>query len=380
MSWEDSFLEGSKGTYKGENIMKKSFKYAIATLACASALLAGCTSNKSNADGGKSQSGGDFKVEVIAKGFQHDFWKAVNKGAEKAAQELGAKVTFVGPQNETAIAEQLEQLNNAINKNPKAIALAALDTEAELDAIKQAQSKNIPIIGFDSGVPGAPEGAIKATASTDNHAAGGNAAEHLFPLLEKKIGDKKVRIGVVSQEVNSLSITQRTSGFIDKMVELLNKKGIKTAVTGHDKFKNDVNEADAKVVIEVRVPAQVDDAAGKTEASTVLEKEDTVAIYGSNEFAAKAIINANGGFKESKLGADKILAVGFDSGALQQDAIRKGIFVGSVTQDPVQIGYQAVKLAVAAAKGETVKDVDTGSKWYDAKNIDSEEIKALLYE
>ena len=79
------------------------------------------------------------------------------------------KINFVGPQNETAIAEQLEQLNNAINKNPKAIALAALDTEAELDAIKQAQSKNIPIIGFDSGVPGAPEGAIKATASTDNH-------------------------------------------------------------------------------------------------------------------------------------------------------------------------------------------------------------------
>ena len=47
---------------------------------------------------------------------------------------------------------------------------------------------------------------------------------------------------------------------------------------------------------------------------------------------------------------------------MQQDAIRKGIFVGSVTQDPVQIGYQAVKLAIAAAKGETVKDVDTGSK------------------
>ncbi len=359
--------------------MKKSLKFAIATFACVSAILAGCSS-KSGGGSASSSKGGDFKVEVIAKGFQHDFWKAVNKGASKAADELGAKITFVGPQNETAIAEQLEQLNNAINKNPKAIALAALDTEAELDAIKQAQSKNIPIIGFDSGVPGAPEGAIKATASTDNHAAGGNAAENLFKLLESKVGDKKARIGVVSQEVNSLSITQRTSGFIDKMVELLEKKGIKTAVVGHDKFKNNVSEADAKVVIEVRVPAQVDDAAGKTEASTVLEKEDTIAIYGSNEFAAKAIINANGGFKESKLGKDKILAVGFDSGALQQDAIRKGIFAGSVTQDPVQIGYQAVKLAIASAKGETVKDVDTGSKWYDASNIDKEDIKALLYE
>ena len=241
--------------------MKKSLKFAIATFACASAILAGCSSKSSDGGSGGSK-GGDFKVEVIAKGFQHDFWKAVNKGASKAADELGAKITFVGPQNETAIAEQLEQLNNAINKNPKAIALAALDTEAELDAIKQAQSKNIPIIGFDSGVPGAPEGAIKATASTDNHAAGGNAAENLFKLLESKVGDKKARIGVVSQEVNSLSITQRTSGFIDKMVELLEKKGIKTAVVGHDKFKNNVAEADAKVVIEVRVPAQVDDAAG----------------------------------------------------------------------------------------------------------------------
>ena len=361
--------------------MRKSFKFAIIAAAAASALaLTACSSSKS-ADGDKGGSAsGDFKVEVIAKGFQHDFWKAVNKGAEKAADELGAKITFVGPQNETAIAEQLEQLNNAINKNPKAIALAALDTEAELDAIKQAQSKNIPIIGFDSGVPGAPEGAIKATASTDNHAAGGNAAEHMFPLIEKKIGDTPVRIGVVSQEANSLSLTQRTSGFIDKMVELLEKKGVKVAVVGHDKFKNNVAESDAKVIIEVRVPAQVDDAAGKTEASTVLEKADTIAIYGSNEFAAKAIINANGSFKESKLGADKIIAVGFDSGALQQDAIRNGVFAGSVTQDPIQIGYQAVKLAVESAQGKEVKDVDTGSKWYDAKNIDSDEIKALLYQ
>ena len=210
--------------------MKKSFKFATAALVAVAALgLAACSSSKKDSKSTEGKSG-DYKVEVIAKGFQHDFWKAVNKGAEKAASELGAKITFVGPQNETAIAEQLEQLNNAINKNPNAIALAALDTEAELDAIKQAQSKNIPLIGFDSGVPGAPDGAIKATASTDNHAAGANAAEHLFPLLEKKLGDKPVRIGVVSQEANSLSITQRTSGFIDKMVELLEKKGIKTAV------------------------------------------------------------------------------------------------------------------------------------------------------
>lgn len=353
--------------------MKKSFKIKLAAVAALLTFGAVAPTSVVLAE--------EYKVEVIAKGFQHDFWKAVNKGAEQAASEFGAKITFVGPQNETAIAEQLEQLNNAINKKPSAIALAALDTEAEMDAINQAKDKEIPIIGFDSGVPGAPEGAIKATASTDNRAAGANAAEHLLPLIEGKLSkDKVARVGVVSQEANSQSITDRTGGFIDKLVELVEAKGLKVAVVGHDKFKNDVKEEEAQVVIEVRIPAQVDDAAGKTEASTVLEKEDTIAVYGSNEFAAKAIINANDGFSESKLGKDKIIAVGFDSGALQQDAIRNGIFAGSITQDPVQIGYQAVKLAVEAAKGEEVKDVDTGSKWYDATNIDQEDIQALLYQ
>ena len=115
--------------------MKKSFKLAIA--AFASLLTLGGVSST-----GFVAHAEETRVEVIAKGFQHDFWKAVNKGAEKAAGELGAKINFVGPQNETAIAEQLEQLNNAINKNPKAIALAALDTEAELDGAQQKHSNH----------------------------------------------------------------------------------------------------------------------------------------------------------------------------------------------------------------------------------------------
>ncbi len=60
----------------------------------------------------------DVTIEIVAKGFQHDFWKAVKLGTEQAAADLGlAGTNFVGPQNESAVAEQVEQLNNAINKN-----------------------------------------------------------------------------------------------------------------------------------------------------------------------------------------------------------------------------------------------------------------------
>lgn len=360
----------------------KKLSIGLLTGLTALTLLAGCGNEKSaNAEKGGSD---NLTVEVVAKGFQHDFWKAVQAGAKKAAEENGVKMTFVGPKDETAIAEQLEMLNNAINKNPSAIALAALDTNAELDAIDQAKNKNIPIIGFDSGVPDAPEGAVKATASTDNYNAGGIAAERAYEGIKEKLGEGVNRIGIISQEVNSLSISQRTGGFIDKITELLEAdsavgKG-KVAITGHDKFKNDVKESDAKIIIELRVPAEVTDAAGKTEAQALLEKKDLICIYGSNEFGAKSIINADEGLG-NRIGTDgdKVIAIGFDSGALQQDAIRNGKFYGSVTQNPVKIGYEAVSLAVKAANGESVSDVDTGVEWYDQSNIDSDEIQQLLY-
>lgn len=325
--------------------------------------------------GGGSGSNEGMTIEVVAKGFQHDFWQAVLAGTEKAKDEFGVKVNFVGPEGEGAIAAQVEQINNAINKGPDAICLAALDTSAALDAITLAQTKGIPIVGFDSGVPGAPEGAVVANAATDNYAAGEMAAEKMYEAIKDKVTNpaETVRIGVVSQEANSDSIVQRTAGFLDKMSALIGESNC--AVEGHDKFNRKADGA--KVIIEVRIPAEVTDNAAKTEALTLLNKADMAAIYGSNEFAAKAIINANEGM--NKLGEDKILAVGFDSGALQLDAIRNKVFYGSVTQDPVSIGYNAVKLAVAAANGEAVSDVDTGCQWYNAENIDEPDIAACLY-
>ena len=77
---------------------------------------------------------------------------------------------------------------------------------------------------------------------------------------------------------------------------------------------------------------------GKTEASTVLEKKTLSQSMVLTNSLQKQSSTLTAVSKNLNFGADKILAVGFDSGALQQDAIRKGIFVGSVTQDPVQIG------------------------------------------
>ena len=331
---------------------------------------------KSSAAASTTTDGGTKHIDVIAKGFQHQFWKAVELGTQNAAKEFGVEVTFQGPDNESAIAQQVEYLNTAIAKKPTAICLAALDTKASIPSIQSAMEAGIPIIGFDSGVPDAPEGAIKANASTNNAVAGALAADELYKLIESKIKDAKepVRIGVVAQESNSQSIVDRTKGFVEKMTELCGADNV--SVEGHDSLKNE--KAGAKVVIDVGIPAEVKDVDAAAVASAILEKKDLIAIYGSNEFAANAIITANEGL--DKLGADKVIAVGFDAGKKLLDAVRAKTFAGAVTQDPVQIGYQAVKLAVEAADGKSVSDVDTGAKWYNADNMDADDIKPCLYE
>lgn len=322
----------------------------------------------------------DIKIQVVAKGFQHDFWKAVKLGAQQAGEDLGLKENpadnFVGPKSETDVAEQVEQIKNAINKKPDAICLAALDTAASLDPINQAMAAGIPIVGFDSGVPDAPEGAVVANAATDNYAAGSMAADEMYELIKDKITDPAdtVRIGVISQEANSQSIVDRTQGFLDRMVELVGEG--KIAIEGHDKFN--LKADGAKVIMEVGIPANVQDAECVTVAQKILGKKDLVAVYGSNEFANKNIITANQNL--NVLGKDKVIAVGFDSGKLQLDAVRSGVYAGAITQNPVQIGYKAVELAVKAAAGEPVEDVDTGCLYYTAENMDSEEIAPCLYE
>jgi len=54
---------------------------------------------------------------------------------------------------------------------------------------------------------------------------------------------------------------------------------------------------------------------------------------------------------------------------------------GAITQNPVGIGYETVKAAVAVIKGQTVaKNIDTGFYWYDKTNVDDPKIAGDLYQ
>ncbi len=167
-------------------------------------------------------------IAVVSKGEQHDFWQQVKLGANAAAKDFNVDITFEGPPSESDVQIQVEMLNNAMAKNPVAIALAALNTSSVLDQLQETRSKGIPVIGFDSGVPEAPAGSVWATAQTNNYEAAGLAAEKMFEVIkdriEKSTVAKPVTIVVMNQDASGESLLSRGKGFRDRMVQLIAEK------------------------------------------------------------------------------------------------------------------------------------------------------------
>lgn len=385
--------------------MKKKILATVLSVTMVAAMLAGCGSKptstenadtsapaaetseakESEASEATASASSDLSFEIVSKGFQHQYWQAVLKGAQSKAEELGVKINFVGPNSESDIADQVQMLNSAINAKPAAIGLAALDTSACLDAIQTAKDSGIPIIGFDSGVPDAPEGAVYANCATDNYAAGEMAAVNMFEAIKDRIANASgtVRIGVLSQDATSESVGSRGLGFIDKMAELVIATGKTVNVEGNDKFVNGSKcekTQGANVAIEVLVPAQVTSELSSIDCQTLLNKADTIAVYGSNQHSGEAMVTANENLNKFGTGDSNIIGVAFDSGAVIKAAVKDGTFLGAVTQAPVAMGEALVQSLYDVANGKTVSDVDTGCQWYHAGNMDDAEIAQNLYD
>lgn len=329
--------------------------------------------------------GDTMYISVISKGFQHQFWQTVAKGAQAAADEYGVEILFDGPASESEIDAQVEMLKAEMAKEPDALCLAALSTDAVMTELQECIDKGIPVIGFDSGVPNAPEGAIYATASTNNQNAAALAADEFAKLdgftdmLAAGTADAPVVIAVLSQDATSESVSGRTTGFVNEMATIAAEYNT-VSIEGHDLWAQPAE--DAGVVIYVQIAATPENADVVNAAGAILNMDGLKAVFVSNEGAVNGFLSATADGSELAAGGryDGLIVAGFDAGATQKNAVRNGWFVGSVTQDPYQIGFKAVELAVMAANGEEVADVDTGAQWYTAENMDDEMIAMLLYD
>jgi ribose transport system substrate-binding protein len=309
-------------------------------------VLAACSANTGASGSASSAAGGKPYIPVVSKGFQHQFWQAVKKGAEQEAAKENVTVNFEGPENESQVDKQMEMLQAEFDKHPSAVCFAALDSQAAIPLLQKFKDAKIPVIGFDSGVD---SDIPVTTAATDNIAAAGTAADKLAEAIG---GSGKV--GLIVHDQTSRTGIDRRDGFLKEMkAKYPNIQIIGPQYGGGDQLKS----ADlAKAMIQAN--------------------PDIKGFFGANEGSAIGVVNA---VKELNM-SGKLVVVGYDSGQAQIDAINSGLMLGAITQNPIGIGEECVKAAVKAIKGETLpKAIDTGFFWYDKSNINDPKIQAVLY-
>ena len=266
-------------------------------------------------------------IGYITKSATNAGWMMINQGAEDAAAEEGVKLVSVGPAFQGDLSSQLEVFENLVAQGAKAIGIAPVDSAGVAPAVTDAMSSGIPIIAIDTGVSGAD---VTSFVATDNYAV----AKVQGAIAATLVNDGDTVIYVTGNQAQSTG-QERRNGFMEAF----------SAARPGSKI--------------LEVP---------TEWNSQQAQEGVEAVINSNS-DVKMVVNAwDGGTMGAKaalenLGysAGDVKLVGFDGASDAIAAMDEGWVHADTAQMLYQMGYQGIKAAAAAARGETVSSrIDTG--------------------
>lgn len=323
---------------------------AFAFLFCISLYtFTGCDSTPTGVSvSGPSGKAGKLRFAVIPKGTSHQFWRSVHAGAEAGAKEMGdVEVIWKGPETEADTSGQIAVVKSFITNRVDGIVLAPNHSQSLVDVVAEANSENIPVVIFDSGLGKGPK--IVSYVATDNHRGGILAGK----CLAEAIGHQG-KVIMLRYNQGSESTEQREIGFLEAMAE---EKGIE--VLSSDQYAGTkTEEAFAK-------------------ATQVLNKyrDQVTGIFAVCEPNCNGTLEA---LTQTGL-AGKVKFVGFDSSDTMIRGMSENTVAGIVLQDPFEMGRQSVLALTKHVRKEPVEPViSTGEYVATPENQSKEPYNRLL--
>ena len=302
-------------------------------------------------------------ISIIGKSEDSVYWDEIKRGAEDAVDELNEalgysgkdkiKVTYNAPSHEGDVDEQINILDEELDRYPIAVGIAVIDKTACEVQFDLAMENSIPIVEFDS--PSDYQG-IMALVSTNNQEAGATAADKMAGMMEEQ-GEVLLFI----QDHISGSAKQREAGMVNQF---------------QTQYPN----------IQVGGVYYMDELEGlKEDTAAKLEKEVLRQIFADHP-DAKGCIAANEETAEMVIDAcetaerDDIRIIGFDGGETLTEALSDGKIDGLIVQNPYGMGYATVVAAARSALDMgNEANVDTGYAWVTQDNMEETAIKNMLY-
>src|SRR5580693_3510976 len=288
-------------------------------------------------------------IPIIVKDTTSNYWQIVLAGARKAGKDLNVTVPELGAQSESDINGQISILENAVSEKPVAIVISPTQFKALGQPIDEAAKKTI-IIGIDSA---ADSKAFTSFLQTDNVQGGRIAADGLAAAIAAKYGKPEGDVALITSIPGVGSLDQRGKGFKEEIAAKY--PGLKLVA---DKVADGMPTTGLNIMTDL-----------------ITADPDLRGVFASNLTMAQG---AGQAIAENKVN-DKIMLIGFDSDDKTVKLLADGNIKALVVQDPFRMGYEGIKTALAASKGEKVpENVDTGANLITKENMNSERSKELL--
>jgi len=266
-------------------------------------------------------------IGYITKSATNAGWMMINQGAADAAAEEGVELVSVGPAFQGDLSSQLEVFENLVAQGAKAIGVAPVDSAGIAPAVTDAMSAGIPIVAIDTGVSGAE---VTSFVATDNYAVAKVQGAVAATLVE----DGQPVIYITGNQAQSTG-QDRRNGFMEAFAAARPNSEI------------------------LEVPTEWSSEQAQEGVEAILSTRNDVAMvvnaWDGATMAAKAALENLG------YGAGDVKLVGFDGASDAIGAMDEGWVHADTAQMLYQMGYQGIKAAAAAARGEDVSPrIDTG--------------------
>lgn len=314
----------------------------IAAAAVAALALAGCSAGANGSSSGKT-----VAITGVMPLQENPYFKSMCLGAKASAKEYDVNLTWTGVASADT-ADLLNAFNAASISKPAGMLLDPFDPVAFVQPVKALMASGTNVIAVDNALA---QHVDVTNVGTDGYAAAKEAAGQLGKLL-----DGNGTVAILGANPTGSSAVARTKGFVEGLKTFPDITVLPTQYEGLDSAK------------------AADIVSGLIQSTPDLKAVYSVADTGGSGSASA--IKAAG-----KTG--DILNVTFDAGPELVSGLKAGTFDALIAQNPYQMGYQAVEILAAKARGEGEasypQHTEVGFKWITRDNVDDPDVASYLY-
>ena len=272
-----------------------------------------------------SNSQNKYKIFLITMNQSNStYWKTLDAGCQKAVNEIGEiDYKWIAPPEHIAKL-QGECVDKAVSEGANAILISAISKKDINENLKRADDAGVKIIYVDS----AADYEGTATLITDNFAAGKIAGETMLKALSEA-GIKSGTIGITGLTASIPNLMLRDKGFREIFKDTNFEIASTIAVDNNpQKFKEDLKK-----------------------------HPEYIGFFATNQQTTFLI------GEHAKENNTKQIIVGFDTADETLSLISDGIIYATMQQNPQLMGYEGIKIAVAALEGKiTEKNIIKDTK------------------